>query len=251
MSWSSRRKAAYSGVFIAAMVLLIGVPLFLLFYEPPTCNDGKKNQGELGIDCSGPCPKICATEFLSPLVVWSRAIRVAPGLYNLLAYAENPNISGKAERVSYIFRLYDSNTVLIAERKGKTFILPHKKIPVFESGVKTGERVPVRVTFEFMGNIPWEKETESKDMIIVQSKVLNMEKASPRLDAVLENRSVREVEDIEVTAIVYDTEDNALAFSRTIVDEIGKNSTAPVTFTWPEKFARPTSRIEILPLVRP
>ena len=38
------------------------IVLFLKIFErffPATCNDGIKNQGEIGVDCGGPCTTEC------------------------------------------------------------------------------------------------------------------------------------------------------------------------------------------------
>lgn len=251
MSWASRRKSIYFSLFAVFLVLFVGVPLFLTFYKAPTCSDGKQNQRELGIDCSGPCPKICASQFLNPIIIWTRALRVTPNIYNVLAYVENPNLDGAARNVSYIFRLYDNASILITERRGSTYLLPHQKIPIFENAIKVGERVPTRVTFEWAAPIPWEKSQSGGNMLVVINKVLSKETTTPRLDAVIENRSISEIREVDVVAIVYDTNDNALAFSKTIIDIIPKNDRVSATFTWPEKFLKTTSRIEIVPLIRP
>ncbi|MSU45388.1 MAG: hypothetical protein EXS47_02035 [Candidatus Zambryskibacteria bacterium] len=252
-TWARRRKTVYLGGLIVCVAVFIGIPLFTTFYVAPTCFDGKLNQREYGIDCGGPCVKLCSSQFLNPIVVWARAIPVTKGVYNLLAYVQNPNLSGEVKHAYYTFKLFDRAGIVIDERKGNTFILPHSNSPVFEGGIVSGERIPALVTFEFVEPLAWEKIDYIDPAIVVTSKTLSfaIEDGSPRIDATIQNRSTATLGVIEVTAIVYDTSDNAMAFSKTLIDGLGDNQSQGVTFTWPKTFPKKSSRIEIIPLVRP
>ncbi|MCR4334541.1 MAG: hypothetical protein NUV47_02345 [Patescibacteria group bacterium] len=249
--WARRRKIFYFGGAILFAVLFLGLPLFTKYYTPASCFDNKKNQGEYGVDCGGPCVKLCSSQFSSPIIVWARAIPVTKGVYNLLAYAQNQNLSGRVKKAQYIFKIFDNKGVLISEKSGMTFILPHNIIPVFEGGIVAGERLPAIVTFEFKEPLAWEKIDYKDPGLVVVQKVLSGENKSPRIDAIVQNRSTNKASHIEVTAIVYDTNDNAMAFSKTLIDELDDNQSIPVTFTWPESFPKKSSRIEIIPLVTP
>jgi Mg-chelatase subunit ChlD len=50
------------------------------------------------------------------------------------------------------------------------------------------------------------------------------------------NKSLQDVSNIEVTAIVYDGNNNAVAASRTYVNTVKKGETAQAVFTWPQPF---------------
>ncbi|HEU5114911.1 MAG TPA: hypothetical protein VFT82_04055, partial [Candidatus Paceibacterota bacterium] len=121
-SWSTRRRWSYLLIFAALVVLFFGVPFFFLFYKAPTCFDGKQNGNETGIDCGGSCARLCPADFAAPRVLWSYSVQVVPGVFNSLAYVQNPNPSVEADNVPYLFRLYDSQGLLIAERTGKAFV---------------------------------------------------------------------------------------------------------------------------------
>lgn len=55
MSWRVKQRLK-----ILSIIFIIFIFLFIYFFEKtkpePTCFDGIKNQGELGVDCGGPCP---------------------------------------------------------------------------------------------------------------------------------------------------------------------------------------------------
>jgi hypothetical protein len=81
--------------------------------------------------------------------LWSRYFTVGPGVYNALAYVENPNPDAGIEEIGYTFRLYNSENVLIQEKKGKVRIPPKAIFPITENGLFTDKLRPTRVSFEF------------------------------------------------------------------------------------------------------
>jgi hypothetical protein len=246
-TWSTRRKAFYIFIFLLAVIVLIGVPAFLIYYKAPTCEDGMRNGKETGIDCGGDCPRICSADYLSPLVVWSRFQKVGPGYYNVAAYIENPNLEGGVKSVPYVFRLYDNRGILIAERKGNATIPGRRNILVFESSLKTGERIPSRATFEFREAPAWEKHiTSYEDLEVLEKKILSPS-TEPRLTATLKNAGAKPFGVVDVGAVIYDKDDNVIAFSKSSLEGIAANESVEVVFTWPLPFEKEVGRIEIVP----
>ncbi len=250
-SWRTKRKATYMGIFIAAVLLLVVLPLFLVFYKAPTCYDHIQNAAEAGVDCGGGCAKICAVDFLSPNILWARSQNISHGVYNLGAYVENPNLEGAATNVQYLFKLYDKDGLLITQRRGSTYLPPHKNVLVFEPSVVTSERTPAHVTFEFTDAIDWNKVVQSQEYLIAVDKKFSTIANAPRLEAQIQNRSVSAISNIDVVGILYDSDDNTMGFSKTKIDSLGGGQTAPAIFTWPLPFDREVSRIEIIPTIQP
>lgn len=248
-SWSQKRKSIYFLIFAVFLFGFIILPAYLIFYEAPTCFDGKQNGEEKGIDCGGPCVNLCRSQYLDPNIIWARVIKVKPGTYNALAYIENPNIDAGADSISYVFKVKDKDGVLIYERKGETFIPPNKFFAVFESGISTGEKIPTKTTFEFTRGAIWEREENKEAGINVLKKAISREDYSPRVDATLENTTLDPISGIEVVAIVYGEDGNALGFSRTFIDKLDKDQSQDVAFTWPERFSSSVVRVEIIPRI--
>lgn len=234
-AWSTRRKVTYLSIVFAVVFVFIILPIFAVFYQKPTCYDGKKNGDETGVDCGGSCQVLCSFEALDPIVLWSRAFKVSTGIYSAVAYIENPNINSESF-ATYIFKLYDENNVLITSKENRTFIPKNKVFAVFEPNLETQSKVPVRVTFEFKEKPFWVKNLKPVPDLIVGNKTLSGIDTSPRLDAIIENKSINPVERVEAVAIIFDDKENAIAASRTFVDRLEKDGTAPITFTWPLPF---------------
>lgn len=248
-SWSERRKYAYFFGFVVSLVILIGVPVVYILYEKPTCFDGKQNGTERGVDCSGACVKLCPADFASPRVLWSYTSRVVPGVYNALAYVQNPNPDVEALSVPYVFKLYNSQGELIAEKEGYTFVPGGQRFAVFLGGIQL-QSVPTRTTFEF-GSIPsWRQVQPLTEIKVVTTNI--QEGSRPSVEVVIENISLqKDFDDVDVFIILYDAEGNRVAFSKTFIERLSAKETTTVYFTWPESFERPVVKTEVLFVVPP
>jgi hypothetical protein len=248
MSWGTNRR----NTVLFTLFLFIGVPVgaiaFLLFYNPPTCFDAKQNGGETGIDCGGSCQLLCTNQVTEPVVIWERQFRVVDGIYNLLAYIENPNPSAYVRDANYVFKVYNEDNVLIGEKKGTTSIAPKSVRPIIENNVNTFKQVPTRVTFEFVGDLIYEQ-TEPKDsIVIIKDEFLENEDTSPRINAKIQNISLKNIENIDVVVLVYDVFDNVLGTSSTFVNNLNSEEVKDIVFTWPQIFTDEVARIELIPL---
>jgi hypothetical protein len=250
MSWAQRRRVSYIGGFFAIVLIVVIIFAIRFLSKPATCTDGVQNQGEVGIDCGGPCINLCRAQYSDPVVLWTRWSKVtSSGTYNLLAYIQNPNIDAGALNVPYNFKLYDKDGVLLFEKAGITYIPPSKSFAIFEDGININDKVPARVDLIFPSNTIWQR-IDSKELSIVSvSKNITKEDSKPRVDAMIQNTSLLPIKNIDVIAILYSADDNAIAFSRTNIDLIQGGGTVPVVFTWPEPLSSKVYKIEIVPKV--
>ncbi|MCR4330742.1 MAG: hypothetical protein NUV49_02590 [Patescibacteria group bacterium] len=252
MSWASKRKFLYSLLVLIFISVVIAIPTYSALNKAPTCVDNKQNGEEIGVDCGGPCDKLCPSQTSELIVHWSRGFRVADGIYDVVAYVENVNTKAGIESIIYKFKLYDENNILIEEKLGKTYVGPNEQFAVFESGIRTGQRIPKRVFFEFKPDPEWKRIEIPLDEIVhisIRNQQITDAVTKPRLKALLVNDKPLPVSNIEVVAILYDIEDNAIAVSATHVDGIDKNGTQQVSFTWQEPFGVNPVRISVIPRV--
>lgn len=235
--WSIRRKRIIFSIVALTLAILVGVPIFFLFYRAPTCSDGRQNSDETGIDCGGGCQLLCTAEIKEPISRWDpRVFETAPGLVSVLAYLENVNATAEVSSAPYSFKLYDAESILITERFGKTFIPKGQTFAIFEPNIEMGERKAVRAIFSFTAPLVWIRDTgEPSDIKIVDKKLSN-EKTTPRVEAKVRNDSLDRVKNIDLTAIVYDGGGTAIAASKTYIDELDKGESQTIVFTWPSQF---------------
>jgi hypothetical protein len=250
--WGTKRQLSYIGVFLAVLLALIIIVVIKNVDTTPTCFDLKQNGEEEGVDCGGSCQLVCPLTARNVVVLWERPFKVTEGVYNVTAYFENQNIAAGSPRVKYRFRLYDEENVIVAERTGETFIGPNQRSAIFEGGIQTGNREPVSVFFELLEQPTWLDtpiEWTRPSFIVGDKKLEDGSSATPRLSAVLENITLEPIYDVEVIAILYDKNNNAVATSKTVVSRVDAKSTASIVFTWPQPFDREVVRSEVIPRI--
>lgn len=246
-SWGAKRKTLYVSTFIVLAGGIITALFFGIFYKKPTCFDGRRNGTETGMDCGGACRKVCEAEAAAPKILWARAFQTSSGVYNAAAYIENPNIYSAAKDVPYIFRLFDEQNILVYERKGKTDIEQNNSFIVFEPNIKTGNRNAKFAFFEFEKAPNWQRvEAETATAYLkVRTQSLEQNTTPARFQATIENTSFESISDVEAVAVLYNSEGNAIAVSRTVLDEIGAEGETTATFTWPSLSER-AARYEVI-----
>ncbi len=249
-SWSAKRKYGYFFALVALVVLVVGLPVFFLFYKAPTCTDGKMNGSERGVDCGGKCARLCPADFSPVKVMWSYSSQVVPGIYNALAYAQNPNQNVEIAALGYTFKLYDSEGILVAEKNGTSFVPAGQKFVVFQGGIQTGTRVPAKTTFEFTGEPAWRP-----GVTLTKIRTLNVgleQGDRPSAEVRIKNDAVdQSFSNINAFVVLYDKDDNRVAFSKTVIEKIGVSETQSLYFTWPEAFVRPVVRTEVIFMAQP
>jgi Mg-chelatase subunit ChlD len=238
MEWATRRKLQYTSIIIAVIVIFFVIPFYAFIYKAPTCFDGFKNAEETGIDCGGACKLLCSAQIAEPISRWDpRVFKVTTGVYSVVAYLENQNVTAEVLSAPYKFSLYDKDNVLITTREGTTFIPRGQNFAIFEGNIQVGERIPTRASFEFGKDLVWLKNTDPKPDLTITSKALSNENVSPRVDASVKNNTLSRVSNIELVVMILDSTGNAIGASRTFIESLEKDQIEQVVFTWPQPFA--------------
>lgn len=252
MSWASRRRAAYgTGVFLFLVCVIGGPALYWYITIPPSCTDGIMNQGETAPDRGGPCLLLDSGVLAHAPALWSRSFRVRDGVYNTVTYIQNTNENAGVRSVAYRLALYDSQNVLIAERKGRTFIVPGSITPIFEPEIETGSRDVVRTYFEYDEKLQWERMTDRAKELSLNDITLNTPDTTPSISAMLTSNAVENLNRVYFIVTVFDQAGNAMAASRTFLEVIEPRERREIVFTWPSPFPRTVGRIDIIPLLEP
>lgn len=236
--WSVQRQIGY---FLLVLVFFAGVggALFVLTRPDPSCSDSKRNQDETGIDCGGSCAAVCKNEIMPLRVLWSRVLKVSNGLYDSVTLIENPNLNLGLARLPYSIKFYDKDNIIIATREGETFSNPQENFIVFEV-LKTGDvgaRVPVRAAFEIPTNeLVWARTAVNRPDLDFSSEVFTNE-PMPTLRASVTNRSLQDLYNIEIKAVLFDERENTIGASATKLESLPRGTSQDLVFTWPVPFA--------------
>lgn len=251
MSWAAKRQILYLLIVLLFIGAVSSYPIYIFFIKhTPTCFDNIMNQNEKGIDCGGVCIKACLDQVVpQPLVDWARIFPVSGSIYNLVAHIQNPNVTYIGTPTRYLFKVFDRQNILINAIENEISIPPAHTFAIFEQGVDADKRIPDHVTFEFTNNVNWLKYSGDQTELAVSDEVLSGASSTPRLDAVISNRTTNVYKNVEVIAILYDGTGNAVQSSRTFVPILGDHDSKNVTFTWPSGFGANITTVEIIPKV--
>lgn len=243
LSWSVRRRLIYLALALVAVAIAV-VAAFIIFQKPPSCDDGKRNGDELGVDCGGSCTQVCVTEIMPLKVLWSRLFDLGRGKYDVAALVKNPNLKHGASEIKYIFRLWDKDNLLINSKTGTAFANPKEDLLIFQSRVDVGKKIPTRISFEFENSPLWQKLDRVAPQLTFSNKRFQNE-PSPRLVATIKNDTITTASAIDVFAILSDIDQNAVAVSSTFLEELPAGESREISFTWPAPFAREVSFIDL------
>ncbi len=142
--------------------------------------------------------------------------------------------------------------VLIVERKGITTLYAHRNSLAFEPAVQVGKRIPAKATFEFTQAPVWFKSHDALTGLAIIDKEYKEDSTSSSLEVTLENKSLFPIQDLDVAVVLYDTEGNAIGFSRTNIDILNANNDREVApFTWPMNRDGKVNSIEVIPIIAP
>ena len=245
LNWRAKRQIFYLAILAALALAVLGSAIFW-FSAEPTCFDGRQNQGEEGIDCGAPCGKKCVGETENPVILWSRAIKTADGVYDAAALVENPNIFAGIESLPYKFKLYDKRNVLVGVREGRTFANPAERFIIFEPGIATKEKIPARAVLEIpeKEEINWTRTEKKLPNLSVESKVF-LKDPLPFLEVKARNRSLDSFLEVYLNAVIFDKDGNVQAVSQTVLDAVKAETLRSAFFTWRKPFEKEAEVIEI------
>lgn len=249
MQWRTKRKLIYTAIFLSPLLVIAGVIYMATFFPEPTCYDGIQNQGEEGVDCGGPCERICQDTIPSVDVVWDRAFLVSDSIYNAAAFIDNPNRDLIARDVPYRFRIYDRDNILVYERYGQMDILPQPTMIAFEPGIDTSGRDVGRVDFTFTQRPFWEESAINDVRFDTANRNFDASGGTPRLTVDVTNTNTRPLQNIRLAALVLDNNGQAVHVSQTLVGQLDVQQTESVIFTWREPFSNESSfyQTQIIP----
>ncbi|MBI4068399.1 hypothetical protein HY413_03255 [Candidatus Kaiserbacteria bacterium] len=251
MNWASRRRFLYIAGILIFFAVLASIPITAWLYEPATCFDEIRNQGETAIDRGGPCKLLDARRLIPHSILWSRPFLSRKGVHSAVAYIENPNQGAGVKEAPYRIRIYDDKNVLVGEREGVTSIMPGTITPVFEGEMMSGERLASRAFFEFIAPLVWERLRDRSSNITITDRQVKDIESAPQVSAIVTNDDVVNFRDVEIVAVVFDTAGNAFAASRTVLPRLDARDVIPVTFTWSQPFIRRVSRVDMMAVVPP
>lgn len=231
--WRTRRQL----IALLIVGVIIGGAGFLFVRDllpEPTCFDNRRNQGEEDTDCGGPCLPCIFRNKKQPEVFWVRVTPVRGGVYSVVAEVKNPNSALGIPKFEYVLKLFDDKDVLVIERKGDSFLYANEAARIVETDLRS-ERKIVRGILE-IGKTEYVMRDDNPPDLIAGEKevrVTSQNGVSTELSARLFNRTLVDFRAVRVHGILLDTNQNVLAASTILLDELRGGEAEEIRFFWP------------------
>lgn len=233
IDWAFRRRVITVAIVVAAIgIIALGVYFWLRPAE--TCFDGKKNQDEKGVDCSGVCSLQCK-ELMQPITaVWTKSFPVRKGIYDIAALIENHNLDAGVSKFDYTVELFDASGRTLLSRPFSTFANAGDHFLLFAGGLDTrgvpatDARLTINPSYAFTRS-----SQASLKKVSVTGYTLISPDDKPRLIATIQNETTESFRNLPVTAMISDKH-GPVAVSQTFIEELPPREKRVVTYTWPE-----------------
>lgn len=251
MPWAARRKLVIMIIVGAFIVAFLAIVLIAVLYKTPTCSDNVRNQGEVGVDCGGPCQYLCSSQVLPPTILFSKALDNGLGRIDLIASVQNKNISAGAKNVPYHVTLYSSDQSLIREFDGTIDLPAGATEPVYVPGVATIKEKVIGAFLAIASNAPRWYSMNADPRIVpkVVDTVRGGTASNPLIQAVLYNPSGNPMSNMQVIIFVHNFKTDVIAASQTVVPTIPAGGQAVASFTWNSAFKSSPASIEVIPVI--
>jgi hypothetical protein len=247
-----RRRVLVLAVVGAAAAAFLLVLSYTVLHKAPSCGDGVQNQGEAGVDCGGPCPYLCQSQVQPPTILYTKTLPGNAGRTDVVASIENKNAAAAAKGVPYTITLYGAGQAFVQQISGTIDLLPAATVPVYVSGIPSGNQAVVRAFLTIDPAAPRWYAATGAGLVrpIVTNTLISGTATSPRIDATLSNPSIKDLADIPVVIFVHDAQGAVIAASKTIVADIPAQGTATATFTWNGAFPSVPAALEVMPVAQ-
>lgn len=241
-------------VYAAGLLLLVIVAIVFGFrhkiFPEPTCMDTKQNGYESGVDCGGECAKKCAHEVRPITVVWSRALSVSPGVYDLVAFISNKNSDSAPLSLNASFTVFDEKGLPLYKNTIPTIPPAATDMPIIIQNVRLSSPPKnMTVTLSEGTSYTISSRFQTSQISTVRTRFENGE--TPRVYVTVRNASREPFSTIPVRVILYDVTQTATAVGQTVIERLQKEEEQTLVFTWKQPFKEAPLFIRAYPVFDP
>jgi len=222
MDYRKRKQIIITSVLAVFLILVLVGVYFSWIKQPATCFDGKQNQKEGGVDCSGPCAMSCERLTIKDVQVeWVEAVQLKDGHYDLAAKITNPNPNYGLSLIRYTFKVFDEAGASLLEQKGKDFILPGQSKYLIEGNLALSTApAKVTVTIDKASKEEWLKLSQDYQTpeIYVHDKLVQPladNKEGIQASGIIKNNSNYDFDRILVTIVLFDENNKIIGVNKT------------------------------------
>ncbi len=220
------KQLTYGGFYLFLFLLLFSFLYFTFFKPGPSCSDGIQNQAEEGIDCGGPCSKVCFPENFSDLeVTQTKIFKIGLNQISLFAEVKNSNTSLAVDSFDYVFNLYDDNDNLIQAFSGNSFVYSADTSYVLIPGLNVTSSLAKRG--ELIVKSPdWvKKDTLIKPKLKINDVSTFIDDGRIKISGAITNEDVMKFSKVKIIGIILGRFNKPIGASLTELNNLESNQT--------------------------
>lgn len=242
METRSLKKFFYTIFYIILFLFVIGT-IVTFFIPNPTCTDGKQNQGEMGVDCGGPCLEKCSEEIAQQdaqdlIIEETQIVTTSSGRWDAVASVKNPNQSYGSGNLVYTFTFLDAQGEVLKTVRESSYILPFQERYFMTLEVDI-EGKPDRVDFS-IEEISWERFREYEAPVLrVSNKQFSVLSSSPdyaQAIGLVINDSPYDFETVDAQVVARDASGKIIAIGYTDMQTVVSGERREFIVVWPNFF---------------
>ena len=231
------KQLIYGSGYLAVIFLILFAVYSIWFKLAPTCFDGRKNQGEAGIDCGGPC-NTCEIKTLSPVTAsWVKYFS-AESKTIIAAEIKNLNPNYGARKFTYAFDIYGKNEEKIKTIFGTSFIYPAEiKYLVEFLEINPKDIGKVQISFADFNDFDWapkddffKPEIEPREISVKINPVGDKIEANGKVV----NKSAFSLSKVKVIAFLATANNIFISASQTELENLAAFDSRPFTVSFPK-----------------
>ncbi len=216
--------------FLVILGLVTGGIYYFYFGSAATCFDNKKNQGEIEMDCGGPCLP-CEIKGLNLEVQTVKSLAAGSKQVTLLARMRNPSANYGA-RFSYQFEV-EVKPDRVMEFKDKTTIAPQATKYIVLPGVFL-QPADIRMTSFKVTELNWITEIDNEPVYLIElENKTNLVGDGVTVTGSLKNNSPLALASVRLIAILFNQEGTIFQASATELNRVSAFSERPFTIFFP------------------
>lgn len=199
-----KKQIFYFLLFISPIILIGGLNLYNFIKKPPSCFDGVKNQGEVDVDCGGPCIS-CEIKNLKPIIKYPiESISYLDGSHDFFFKVYNPNEKWGLKKLSYSLVFYDENGRSFYKTEDyRTSLNPKESRIITLQGLKVEKFSKVEANL-LINDSDWEeKNPVNLDLVYYSPQILENQFGLTSVKFNVYNQGVFDYSGLETIVILY------------------------------------------------
>ena len=212
------KQIIYGIIFVAVIALIVWGVYAFMFAPAQSCFDGRQNQGEVGVDCGGPCVS-CDIKNLQDIQVSDSHIFPASDGVGVVIELHNPNVSWGARSFDYTITLKNELGNDVKTLTGSSYIysgeLKYIIEPYISQSVQHITSASMAIT-----NVQWVSIEQMKKPHIEVLDTKTYKDKFMYVSGRIENKDSTDYGPVSVKALLYSHDGTLLAASQTSVDTL-------------------------------